>query len=155
MDQIRVRFAPSPTGTLHTGGARTALFNYLYAKQTGGQFILRIDDTDRERSSKEYESDILAGLQWLGLAHDELYYQSQRTNLYREQLEKLLAAGKIYLSQEEIKKEGDRGEVLRFRNPNRRVAFTDLIKGEISFDTTELGDFVVAKDLETPLYHFA
>ena len=151
----RVRFAPSPTGTLHTGGARTALFNYLFAKQTGGKFILRIDDTNKIRSTKEFEQDILNGLKWLGLSYDELYYQSKRLDLYKKYLKQLLDKDKIYISKEEIKKEGDRGEVIRFRNPNKKVKFIDLIKGEIEFNTTELGDFIVAKDLETPLYHFA
>lgn len=146
MPEIRVRFAPSPTGTLHTGSARTALFNYLYAKQKGGQFILRIDDTDKERSTTAYEQDILAGLDWLGLRHDEIYYQSARTAIYRQELEKLLAQDKIYEAED---------KVLRFRNPNQPLKFTDLIRGEIEFDTTDLGDFVVAKNLETPLYHFA
>jgi glutamyl/glutaminyl-tRNA synthetase len=151
----RVRFAPSPTGTLHTGGVRTALFNYLFAKQKGGQFILRIDDTDKIRSTKEFEQDILSGLKWIGLDYDEIYYQSQRAELYKKNLRKLLDENKVYVSKEEIKKEGDLPEVIRFRNPNKKVKFTDLIKGEIEFDTTDLGDFVVAKDLTTPLYHFA
>jgi glutamyl-tRNA synthetase len=151
----RVRFAPSPTGTLHTGGIRVALFNYIFAKQNNGKFILRIDDTDKLRSTKQFEEDILNGIKWLGLSYDELYYQSQRSELYKKYLNQLLTENKIYISKEEIKKEGDRGEVIRFRNPNKKVKFTDLIKGEIEFDTTELGDFIVAKDLETPLYHFA
>lgn len=152
---IITRFAPSPTGTLHTGGARTALFSYLYAKQRGGKFILRIDDTDKERSTKEFEAAIMKGMDWLGLVHDELFYQSERTEIYQRYLQKLLDKNKIYISKEKIEKEGDREEVVRFRNPNKKVAFHDLIRGTIEFDTTELGDFVIAKDLETPLYHFA
>lgn len=151
----RVRFAPSPTGTLHTGGVRVALFNYIFAKQNNGKFILRIDDTDKLRSTKEFEQDILKGIEWLGLSYDELYYQSQRGELYKKLLNQLLVENKIYISQEKVEKEGDRAEVIRFRNPNKKVKFTDLIKGDIEFDTTELGDFIVAKDLETPLYHFA
>lgn len=152
---IITRFAPSPTGTLHTGGARTALFSYLYAKQNNGKFILRIDDTDKERSTKEFEKAIIAGMNWLGLHHDEIFYQSARTKIYQTYLQKLLTEDKIYISAEEIKKEGDRAEVIRFRNPNKKVSFNDLIRGTIEFDTTELGDFVIAKDMETPLYHFA
>lgn len=156
---IRVRFAPSPTGTLHTGGVRTALFNFLFARQRGGKFILRIDDTDKLRSTKEFEQDILTGLATLGLAHDELYYQSARTDLYKKYLEKLISENKAYVSTEKLSAEeaasGKQAEVIRFRNPNQKVKFTDLVKGEIEFDTTELGDFVIAKDLETPLYHFA
>jgi glutamyl-tRNA synthetase len=152
---VRVRFAPSPTGTLHTGGVRTALFNYLFAKQNNGHFVLRIDDTDKARSTKEFEQDILNGLKWVGFDYDEICYQSERSELYKKYLNQLLTENKIYVSKEEIKKESDLPEVIRFRNPNKKVKFTDLIKGEIEFDTTELGDFIVAKDLETPLYHFA
>ncbi len=160
--KIRVRFAPSPTGTLHTGSVRTALFNYLYAKQHQGSFIVRIDDTDKERSKPEYEKDILDGLAWLGLKPDELFYQSARTQIYKQWLTKLLEENKIYLSKEKVEEQAETGEsakkraeVIRFRNPNKKVSFDDLIKGKIEFDTTELGDFVVAKDLDTPLYHFA
>jgi glutamyl-tRNA synthetase len=153
--KIITRFAPSPTGTLHTGGARTALFAYLYAKQRGGKFILRIDDTDKVRSTKEFEKAILDGMNWLGLSHDEIFYQSERTEIYQKYLKKLLSEDKIYISKETIEKEGDRAEVIRFRNPNKKVSFHDLIRGKIEFDTTELGDFVIAKDMETPLYHFA
>lgn len=95
---VRVRFAPSPTGNLHVGGARTALFNWLVARQTGGQFILRIDDTDQERSSKEFLESILSALKWLGLEWDEgPYFQSQRVELYRRDAERLLAEDKAYL----------------------------------------------------------
>lgn len=142
---VRVRFAPSPTGLLHIGGVRTALFNYLFARQRQGKFVLRIDDTDRERSRPDFEQNIFAGLKWLGLGFDEIYHQSERTNLYRSKLEQLLAADRAY---------SDNG-VIRFRNPKKRVAFQDLIRGEISFDTAELEDFIIAKDLNMPLYHFA
>src|SRR3989338_9763302 len=153
--KVITRMPPSPTGLFHVGSVRTALFNYLFAKQNNGKFILRIDDTDKIRSTKEYERDILNGIKWLGLSYDELYYQSQRSELYKKYLNQLLAENKIYVSKEEIKKDGDRKEVIRFRNPNKKVRFTDLIKGEIEFDTTELGNFIVTKDMETPLYHFA
>ncbi|MCR4306804.1 MAG: glutamate--tRNA ligase family protein, partial [Candidatus Yonathbacteria bacterium] len=79
---VITRFAPSPTGFLHVGGMRTALFNYLFAKQHGGKFILRIEDTDKERSKKEYEEDILTGLSWLSLSYDEIYRQSERVEIY-------------------------------------------------------------------------
>ncbi|MFH1073982.1 MAG: glutamate--tRNA ligase [Candidatus Firestonebacteria bacterium] len=91
-----VRFAPSPTGNLHIGGARTALFNYLFAKHTGGKFILRIEDTDKERSKKEYEENIFASMKWLGLKHDELYRQSERRAVYKEYAVKLSKSGKTY-----------------------------------------------------------
>ncbi|NOY35600.1 MAG: glutamate--tRNA ligase [bacterium] len=150
--QVRTRFAPSPTGVLHVGGARTALFNYLFARQNGGKFVLRIEDTDKERSKKEYEDDILNGLKWLGIEWDELYRQSERGEIYKKYIQKLLSEGKAYVSEE---KEGKSKSVIRFKNPNLKVKFNDEIRGEIEFDTTELGDFVIAKDEETPLYHLA
>ena len=155
VNKIITRIAPSPTGLFHLGTARTALFNYLFTRATGGTFILRIDDTDQERSKSEYTADILESLEWLGLDYDAIYYQSARTALYRAKLEALLATDKIYWSKEEVKEVGQRDRVLRFRNPGQVVKFVDLIRGPIEFDTTDLGDFVVAKDLDTPLYHFA
>jgi len=150
--EVRARFAPSPTGVLHVGGARTALFNYLFAKKNGGKFVLRIEDTDKERSKKEYEDDILNGLKWLGIEWDEFYRQSERGEIYKKHIQKLLNKGKAYISEE---KEGKSKSVIRFKNPNLKVKFNDEIRGEIEFDTTELGDFVIAKDEETPLYHLA
>ncbi len=142
--KIRVRIAPSPTGPLHIGTARTALFNYLFAKHQSGEFIVRIDDTDKERSKSEFEQNIFDSLKWLDLKADETYHQSERGSIYRNYLEKLIKSERAYVD-----------EVIRFKNPNRRVAFTDLIKGQIEIDTTDLGDFVIAKNLDTPLYHFA
>jgi glutamyl-tRNA synthetase len=97
MSNLRVRFAPSPTGYLHIGGARTALFNYLLARKEKGTFILRIEDTDVARSTQESVDAILQAMEWLGLSHDEgPYYQSERFDLYRQMVEQLLAAGKAY-----------------------------------------------------------
>lgn len=152
---VITRFAPSPTGVLHIGSVRTALYSWLYARQNNGKFILRIEDTDKERSKKEYEDNILDGLNWLGLNHDEFYRQSDRTLVYKKYLTDLIAKGFVYLSKEEPKEPGERAEVIRFRNPNKIVTFHDEARGDISFDTTELGDFVIAKDFESPLYHFA
>lgn len=153
--KVITRFAPSPTGVLHIGSVRTALYSWIYARQNGGKFILRIEDTDRERSKVEFEENIIDGLKWLGLTHDEFYRQSDRGAIYKKHLVDLIAKGSVYVSQEEPKEPGDRSEVMRFRNPNRVVTFRDEVRGDISFDTTELGDFVVAKDFDTPLYHFA
>ena len=95
--KVRVRFAPSPTGFLHVGGARTALFNFFYARHHGGKFILRIEDTDTARNKPEFEKEILESMKWLGLAWDEgPFYQSQRFDLYRAYVQKLLDAGKAY-----------------------------------------------------------
>ncbi|MCK5095923.1 MAG: glutamate--tRNA ligase [Candidatus Pacebacteria bacterium] len=151
---VVTRFAPSPTGNLHVGSARTALFSFLYARGCGGKFILRIEDTDKERSKKEFEESILASMEWLGFSYDEMYRQSERTEIYKKYLQKLIDSGSAYISKEEVKQEGDRSEVIRFKNPNKTVTFADEIRGEVTFDTTELGDFVIAKDVKNPLYHF-
>ncbi|MEK7610430.1 MAG: glutamate--tRNA ligase [Patescibacteria group bacterium] len=140
------RFAPSPTGWLHVGGARTALFNYLFTRGQQGKFILRIEDTDRERSKKEYEESILSGLSWLGLEPDETYRQSERTAIYTEYIKKMLAADRAYQAED---------GVIRFRNPNRVVNFVDQLRGEINIDSTDLGDFVIARNDHEPLYNLA
>ncbi|MDP2705482.1 MAG: glutamate--tRNA ligase family protein [Patescibacteria group bacterium] len=152
---VVTRFAPSPTGFFTLGNCRTALFNYIYARQHEGKFILRIEDTDKERSKKEYEDDILENFKWLGFSHDEFYRQSERGDVYRRYLEKLITEGKAYVSKEEMVKEGDRSEVIRFKNPGTKICFADLIRGEVCFDTTELKDFVIAKSLDEPVFHFA
>lgn len=194
--KVRTRIPPSPTGMAHMGTARTALFNYLFAKKEGGTFILRIEDTDKERSRKEYEEDIMEMLHWIGIEWDEgpekggpyaPYRQSERTEIYKTYLLRLLEQGKAYycfctaeeleaqrshqmslgeaprytgicrnLSREEQEKRlaaGKRG-VIRFIGEPKTITFTDLIRGEIKFDTALLGDIVIAKDLETPLYNF-
>ena len=153
--KIIVRMAPSPTGNLHIGTARATLFNYLFAKKYGGKFIMRIEDTDKERSKQEFEDNILDGLKWLGLSWDELYRQSERTDIYVSYVRKMLDNGTAYVSKEEPKEPGQRDEVIRFKNPNKKIAFEDMIRGTIEFDTTELGDFVLARSIEEPLYHLA
>ncbi len=153
--KIVTRFAPSPTGHLHIGGVRTALFSYLYARQNKGTFILRIEDTDKERSKKEYEDSILASFEWLGLNYDELHRQSENTEKYKVYLHKLVDEGKAYISKEEKKEEGDRDSVIRFKNPNKDVTFNDHVLGQITVDTTDLGDFIIAKDFDNPIFHFA
>ena len=186
--KIRVRFAPSPTGPIHMGGVRTALFNWIFAKANNGTFVLRIEDTDPERSKPEYERDIIEGLTWLGLSWDEYYKQSERTEIYKEYLEKLLDEGKAYycfctkedleirrqamltqglapkyagtcrnLSKSEVEERlgGGEAHVLRFKVPETKVEFKDMIRGSISFDTSTMGDVVIARDLNNPLYNFA
>lgn len=148
------RFAPSPTGTLHVGSARTALFNYLAAKRYGGTMLLRIEDTDTARSKKEYEENILEGLAWLGIDFEgDPVYQSQRTEIYKKYITQLIDAGRAYESEEE--KDGVPSRVIRFKNPNTEVAFSDTVRGEVTFDTSDLGDFVIARNREHPLYHLA
>ncbi len=151
--QVVVRFAPSPTGNLHIGGVRTALYNFLHARKHGGTFILRIEDTDRARSRPEYERDILESLAWLGLSHDALFRQSERQAIYRSHIERLLGKDMAYVSEE--LKDGIASSVIRFRNPKKSVTFEDTLRGPIAEDTEDLGDFVIARDLDQPLYHLA
>jgi len=183
MSDIRVRFAPSPTGFLHVGGARTALFNWLLARKQGGTFILRIEDTDVERSTQESVDAILQGMKWLGLDWDEgPYYQTDNFPLYREHVQKLLDQGKAYrcyCTAEELEakrelamKEGrkpkydgtcrersDQHEgrpfVVRFRAPQGgATSFDDLIKGTITFPNDELDDLIIQRTDGTPTYNF-
>lgn len=194
---VRVRFAPSPTGPLHVGGARSALFNYLFAKKNNGKFILRIEDTDKEISEQRWTDEIISELKWLGIAWDEgpdvggefgPYKQSQRIDIYKKYLEKLLTEKNAYycfcaedelenkrqeqmsrglapkydgkcrnLSNKEVQEKlrANDAFVIRFKIENKKVKFNDLIRGEVEFDAGLLGDVVIAKNLESPLYHFA
>ena len=147
MPEARVRFAPSPTGYLHLGSARTALFNWLYARNRGGKFILRVEDTDQTRSKKEYLDEILDSLKWLGLNWDEeLYFQSKRVDTYRQYAEKLLKEEKAYKE----------GEAILFKMPKgEKVWFYDIIHDKIEFSTDELKDEVLIKSDGMPAYNFA
>jgi glutamyl-tRNA synthetase len=142
---VRVRFAPSPTGFLHIGGARTALFNWMYAKAQGGQFILRIEDTDKIRSKPEYLEEILDSMKWLGLTWDEFYKQSDRFELYRQYADKLLAEGKAYKD----------GEAVVLKVLEKSIKIYDLIRGEIVVDSKEIKDQVLMKSDGSPTYSFA
>ncbi len=200
--EVRVRMAPSPTGPLHVGGARTTLFNWLFARKHGGTFVLRIEDTDKERSEKKYEAEVLEGLQWLGLTWDEgpladggrlpgmdergtygPYRQSARTEIYKKYLQQLLTKGDAYYcycTKEELEAQrealtsqglppkynghcrdiktpppGRKPEVIRFKVPETRVEFHDMVRGKVVFDAGLFGDIIIAKDLESPLYNFA
>lgn len=187
--EIRTRMAPSPTGFFHIGGARTALFNYLFAKREGGKFVLRIEDTDLERSDPKFEKDILESLKWLGILWNEgPFRQSDKIETYSKYLDKLLKENKAYhcfcseeeleairqdqmsrglapiyngkcrnLTETEVKKKLSEGQptIIRFKTHGEKVSFTDLIRGKIEFNTSLMGDFVIAKDLTTPLYNFA
>ncbi|MDD5356769.1 MAG: glutamate--tRNA ligase [Candidatus Pacebacteria bacterium] len=151
--KIVTRFAPSPTGLLHAGNYRTAVFSYLFARQNKGKFVLRIEDTDRERSKKEYEDNIIESLKWLGLEHDEFHRQSEKVASHKKHLQNLIDKGIAYISHEE--KDGKPSDVIRFKNPGTKVTFKDLIRGEITMDTTDLKDFVIAKSVDEPLFHLA
>lgn len=153
---IVTRIAPSPTGLLHLGTYRTAVFAYLFAKKIGGTFIVRIEDTDKERSKKEYQDNILESLSWLSLSYDALYIQSEHVESHTRHLEALIASGSAYISKEEAKDgSGTIRELVRFKNKGEVVVFDDVVRGRIETDTTDLGDFVIAKSLAIPLYNFA
>jgi glutamyl-tRNA synthetase len=180
---IVTRFAPSPTGLLHIGGVRTALFSWLQARRQGGKFILRIEDTDRERSTDEAVRVILEGMQWLGLSADEgPFYQTARFDRYKEVIADLLASGKAYrcyCTKEELeqlrsaqmaRKEKPRYDgrwrertdvregvepVIRFKNPlSGEVVVEDLVHGRVVFQNTELDDLIIARSDGTPTYNF-
>ncbi len=179
---IITRFAPSPTGYLHVGGARTALFSYLYARKNKGKFILRIEDTDRERSTDESVQAIFEGMQWLGLEHDgEVFFQTKRFPQYKQKIQQLLDAGKAYYctcSKERLEtirekqmKAGGKPQydgkcrdlnlkksdnaVIRFRNPqDGEVAFDDYVRGVITVANSELDDLIIARPDGTPTYNF-
>ncbi|MBI4126217.1 MAG: glutamate--tRNA ligase [Deltaproteobacteria bacterium] len=178
----RVRFAPSPTGPLHIGGARTALFNWLFARHHGGTFVLRIEDTDLERSTKEFEQSILDGMTWMGLTwDDELVYQTQRMPLYKDHVQKLLDEGKAYrcsCTPEELETKrkaalaaGQKPKydgkcrknpppastpaAIRFKAPEMgTTTFHDICRGTISFENSELDDLIIARSDGTPTYNF-
>lgn len=152
---VITRFPPSPTGYFHIGSARTALFNYLFAAHHGGVMQLRLEDTDKERGKKEYEDDIVEGLKWLGISYTKpaLFRQSERTDIYRIYLKTLIEKGAAYEAEPGVGNPDKK--VVRFRNPGSRITFDDLVRGEVSFDTAELKDFVIAKNVDEPLYHLA
>ena len=193
---VRTRFAPSPTGFLHIGGVRTALFNWLLARHFGGQFLLRIDDTDQERHVEDAVKRILDGFRWIGIDWDEgpdvggpngPYYQSQRTANYQAAVRRLIDSGHVYrdysteaeraaekaaaerakrayrfrrlaLSPEELARNESEGRpyALRFQVPlGRTLVVHDLIKGDVTFSTDDIGDFVVVRPDGSPLYNFA
>lgn len=153
MKKIITRFPPSPTGEIHIGNMRTMLFNYLYAKQHGGEIFLRFEDTDRERSDVKFEKTAIEALHTLGLNYDHgPFRQSERTPLYTEKLKQLLDAGLAYEGEES--QDGSGNKVIRFKNPNKEVIFNDAIRGPISIDSTQFEDFVIARSIDNPIYHF-
>jgi glutamyl-tRNA synthetase len=146
MTRVRVRFAPSPTGYLHVGGARTALFNWLFARKAGGTFLLRIEDTDRERSSDEHTRVILDGLRWLGMDWDEdPVFQGARLERHREWAEQLIATGHTY----------EDGGAIRFRMPDEQLSWGDAVHGEMSFEGRDIQDWIILRSDGTPTYNFS
>ena len=183
MSDIRTRFAPSPSGYLHIGGARTALFNWLHARHNNGKFILRIEDTDVARSTRESVDAIFEALEWLGIDYDEgPFFQSERSDIYKEHLEKLVESGHAYYctcSPEEVQAMRERaketggkpkydgtcrdkglkkteGAVIRFKSPLiGTTVLQDIVKGSIAFQNAELDDFVIQRSDGMPTYNFA
>jgi nondiscriminating glutamyl-tRNA synthetase len=198
MKRIKVRFAPSPTGPLHIGGARSALFNYLFARHNNGKLVLRSEDTDLERSHQEYEEEILESLRWLGISWDEglqvggedgPYRQTERLDIYNEYTARLLETGQAYYCfctevelEEERQEAMDSGEMPRYSGrcrhltpeevetrrrqgekpavrfkvaPNRVYIVDDLVRGRVSFDSNNIGDFIIVKSDGIPTYNFA
>ena len=157
----RVRFAPSPTGFLHVGSARTALFNWLYARSTGGTYILRVEDTDQERNRPELTQQLLQELEWLGLDWDEgPIFQSEKLERHREVVQTFLEDGHAYLCDNENREvEGTvlaEGLAVRFRMPKgKTISFTDLVRGEVTFNTGDLEDFVIWRSNGTPMFLLA
>lgn len=178
----KVRFAPSPTGKLHLGNTRTAIYNWLYARHTKGTFVLRIEDTDKARSSEEFTLSVMNDMKWLGMDHDEFYKQSDRFDLYYSYIEKLLADGKAYyctcekedliernhakgIFDEATKYDGhcrnnhtkpDVPHVVRLDiGPERDIIFQDVVRKRIRVNTKELDDFVLWKSDGSPTYNFA
>ncbi len=146
---VRVRFAPSPTGFLHIGSVRTALFNWLYARHTGGTFVLRIEDTDTARNTEQSLRTILDGLAWLSLKHDEgPYFQSQRAEIYRRRIQELKDKGLAY----------ERDGAVRFKMPREPVVMNDLIAGTVTRELTDREaldpDFVIVRSDGNPVFHF-
>ena len=181
---VRTRFAPSPTGVLHLGSVRTALFCWLYARHNAGQFILRIEDTDKKRSTKENVDAILEGMAWLGLDADEgPFFQTRRYDRYREVIEQWLAEGKAYhcyctkeeldqLREQQMSSGGhvlydgrcrERAEaregvdpVVRFKNPlDGQVIVVDQVRGRVVFENTQLDDLIIARPDGSPTYNFS
>ena len=182
---IITRFAPSPTGNLHIGGLRTALFNYLYARSRGGKFLLRIEDTDFARNSVDAKDGILRAFDWLGLDYDgDIEYQSKRLEIYKQHIQKLLdskAAYYCYMSKDELEalreEQRARGETPRYNRKYRdftgtppagiapvvrlkaplsgEIVIEDGIKGKVSIQATEIDDFIIARSDGTPIYNFS
>lgn len=157
MSTVVTRFAPSPTGLKHAGNYRTAVFCYLFAKHHNGSSLVRIEDTDMARSKLEYEQNIFDTLEWLGIMPTETPTRSSdRVGRHTELLKKLVAEDKAYVSHEPKKDDPNQMvDIVRLRNPKMNITFHDIIRGDITFDTTEHGDFVIARSIDDPLYHFA
>lgn len=155
-ENIRVRFAPSPTGKVHIGNIRAAIYNWLYARHTGGKFLLRVEDTDLERSTPEAIQALLECMQWLGLDYDEeAFYQTKNKPRHMEAVEKLIASGHAYKC-ERTSRDGKTGEVVMFKMPTEGVIeFDDIVKGKMSKKAEDIQDFAIVRSDGSPIFHIA
>ena len=155
-ENIRVRFAPSPTGKVHIGNIRAAIYNWLYARHTGGKFLLRVEDTDLERSTPEAIEVLLECMKWLGLDYDEEpFYQTRNLKRHMECVEKLIASGYAY-KVERTSREGKTGIVTMFRMPKEGVIeFDDIVKGRMAKKAEDIQDFAIVRSDGSPIFHIA
>lgn len=155
-ENIRVRFAPSPTGKVHIGNIRAAIYNWLYARHTGGKFLLRVEDTDLERSTPEAIQALLECMQWLGMDYDEeAFYQTKNKPRHMEAVEKLIASGHAYKC-ERTSRDGKTGEVVMFKMPKEGVIeFDDIVKGKMSKKAEDIQDFAIVRSDGSPIFHIA
>lgn len=156
MEDIRVRFAPSPTGKVHIGNIRAAIYNWLFARHTGGKFLLRVEDTDLERSTPEAIKALFECMEWLGLDYDEPeFYQTKNVKRHLECVEKLLAEGKAYKC-ERTSRDGKTGEVVMFRMPKEgTIEFDDIVKGHMAKKAEDIQDFAIVRSDGSPIFHLA
>jgi glutamyl-tRNA synthetase len=156
MEEIRVRFAPSPTGKVHIGNIRAAIYNWLFARHTGGKFLLRVEDTDLERSTPEAIKALFECMEWLGLDYDEPeFYQTKNVKRHLECVEKLLAEGKAYKC-EKTSRDGKTGEVVMFRMPKEgTIEFDDIVKGHMAKKAEDIQDFAIVRSDGSPIFHLA
>lgn len=155
-NEVRVRFAPSPTGKVHIGNIRAAIYNWLYARHTGGKFLLRVEDTDLERSTPEAIQALLECMQWLGLDYDEdAFYQTKNKPRHMEAVEQLLASGHAYKC-ERTSRDGKTGEVIMFKMPKEgTIEFNDIVKGKMAKKAEDIQDFAIVRSDGSPIFHIA
>jgi glutamyl-tRNA synthetase len=155
-EEIRVRFAPSPTGKVHIGNIRAAIYNWLYARHTGGKFLLRVEDTDLERSTPEAIEALLECMRWLGLDYDEpAFYQTKNKPRHMQAVEQLLASGHAYKC-ERTSRDGKTGEVVMFRMPKEgTIEFDDIVKGKMAKKAEDIQDFAIVRSDGSPIFHIA
>jgi len=156
MDEIRVRFAPSPTGKVHIGNIRAAIYNWLYARHTGGKFLLRVEDTDLERSTPEAIAVLMDAMKWLGLDWDEeVFYQTKNVKRHLEVIDALVASGHAY-REERTSRDGKTGVVTMFRMPKEgEISFDDIVKGRMSKKAEDVADFAIQRSDGSPIFHIA